>query len=149
MQQNSQKENTYQESEFDLIKLINNLLARKFLIFGLTGFITLLSIIYSLNLTPNYKVTTSITSPSDSSIININKLGLISETKESIFSNYLTTLSSQEFQKKVFEDGGYLTAINPENGPIDNAEEYIANFLSSINVEPPVSNISKTFLINP
>ena len=144
MQQYSQKENTYQESEFDLIKLINNLLARKLLIFGLTSFITLLSIIYSLNLTPNYKVTTSITSPSDRSIINLNKLELTSETKKSIFSDYLTTLSSQEFQIKVFDGGGYLTALNPENGPIDNVERYTANFLSSIIVEPPVTNISKT-----
>ena len=144
MQQYSQKEYTYQEPEFDLIMLINNLLARKLLIFGFTGFITLLSIIYSLNLTPIYKVTSLVTSPSDSSIINVNKLDLTSESKESILANYLTTLSSPEFQKKVFDDGGYLTALNLENLTKDNVEEYTSNFLSSIKIEPPVTNISKS-----
>ena len=143
MEQDSQKDN-YQEREFDLLRLINILLARKFLIFGLTGFITLLSIIYSLSLTPIYKVTTSITSPSNSAIMNINKLELTSETKKSIFADYLTTLSSQEFQKKVFDNGGYLTALNPENLPIGNEEKYISDFLSSIYIESPVTNISKT-----
>jgi LPS O-antigen subunit length determinant protein (WzzB/FepE family) len=102
MEQDSQKENTYQESEFDLLKLINNLLARKLLIFGLTSIITLLSIIYSLNLTPTYKVTSTFISTSDLSMINVNKLELTSKSKESIFSNFLTTLSSREFQKKSF-----------------------------------------------
>ena len=35
-------------------------------------------------------------------------------------SNYLAFLLSQEIQRKVFLDGGYLTALNPENEPIDN-----------------------------
>lgn len=144
MEQDRQNENAYQEREFDLLKLINILLARKFFIVGLTGFITMLSIIYLLNLEPNYKATTSIISPSNSSIIRLNKLELTNETKESIFANYLTTISSQVFQKKVFIDGGYLTTLNLENMPIVNTDEYIVNFLSSIQVEPPVKNISKT-----
>ena len=99
MQQNNQQIYPYQTDEIDLRKLFNSLLARKFFIFGLTGFVTLLAIIYALNLPPTYKVVSSFTSPSDSSILNINKLELttetkdsITETKDSIFTNFLTIM---------------------------------------------------------
>jgi uncharacterized protein involved in exopolysaccharide biosynthesis len=115
MQQSNQEPYPYQTDEIDLRKLINSLVAKKLFIFGLTGFVTLLAIIYALNLTPTYKAISSFISPSDSSIININKLELTIESKESVFTDYLTFLSSQEIQREVFLDGGYLTALNLEN----------------------------------
>ena len=74
MPQSKQEAHIYQEDEIDLRSLFNSLVARKLLIFGLTGFVTLLAIIYSNNLTPTYKTTSLFVSPNDSSIININKL---------------------------------------------------------------------------
>jgi LPS O-antigen subunit length determinant protein (WzzB/FepE family) len=141
MKQSNQNPYPYQTDEIDinLGKLFNSLIAKKLFIFGLTGFVTLLAIIYANNLTPTYKSSTAFKSPSENSIININKLGLIIESKNSIFSDYLVFLSSQELQKKVFLDGGYITVLNPENGPIDNVEEYANSFTSSIELEIPVT----------
>ncbi len=100
MQQDNQQTYPYQTDEIDLRKLFNSLLARKFFIFGFTSFITLIAIMYALNITPTYKTFSTFTSPSDSSIINLNKLPLTTETKKSVFSNFLTQLSSKEFQTK-------------------------------------------------
>ena len=102
MQQNNQESFDYQTDKIDLKKLYNSLLARKLLIFSLTGFVTLLAIIYALKITPTYKATSSFTSPNQFSILNLNRLDLADESKESVFSKYLTLLSSKEFQKKVF-----------------------------------------------
>ena len=137
MQQSNQKPYPYQPDEINLRNLINLVVAKKLFIFGLTGFLTLLAIIYVKNLTPTYKAMSSFITPSDSSIINLNKLELTNESKNSVFSNYLAFLSSQEIQRKVFLDGGYLTALNPENEPIDNVVKYADSFLRSIELEEP------------
>jgi LPS O-antigen subunit length determinant protein (WzzB/FepE family) len=140
MQGSNHESYPYQTDEIDLIKLFNSLLARKLLIVGLTGLVTLLAIIYALNLTPTYKATSSVTSPSDYSILYINKLPLTIENKNSVFSNFLSSLSSREFQTKIFLDGDYLTALNPEKEPIDDVIDYASDFLKSISIEqPPVT----------
>ncbi len=137
MQQDNQQTYPYQSDEIDLKKLFNSLVARKFFIFGLTGFLTLLAIITALIMTPTYKAVSSFTSPSDSSIINLNKLQLTTETKKSVFSNFLTEASSRELQTKVFLNGDYLTLFNPENDPIDDVPSFIADTLESLKLSPP------------
>ena len=135
--QQSNQESYPQTDEIDLRKFINSLVARKLLIFGFTAFVTLLAIIYALNLTPTYKTISSFTSPSDSSIINLNKLKLTNESKDSVFKSYLTHLSSKDLQTKIFLDGGYLTAFNPENNPIDDVNSFISSILDSVHLAPP------------
>ena len=140
MQQDNQQTYPYQTDEIDLKKLLNSLVARKYFIFGFTSFITLLAIITALNMTPVYKAVSLFTSPSDSSIININQLEITKETKEtkeSIFSKFLTEASSREFQIKVFLDGDYLTLFNPQNNPIDDVPSFIADTLESLKLSPP------------
>ena len=137
MQQENQELHPYQTEEIDLKKLLNSLVARKFFIFGLTVFVTLLGIIYVLNLTPTYRTISSFTSPNESSIININKLQLTEESKESVFSNFLTKVSSRKLQAKVFLDGGYLNSFNPENNSIDDATSFILKTLKSVKLSPP------------
>jgi chain length determinant protein (polysaccharide antigen chain regulator) len=138
MQQDNQEPYPYQTDEINRRELLNSLIARKFLILGLTAFITLLSVLYSFNLTPIYKASTSFTSPSDSSMFFLNKMTIMnSELKNSVFSQYLTSLSSRAFQRKVFIDGDYLAALNIKNEPIDDVDSYSAGFLNSINLSPP------------
>ena len=129
MQQSNQEINPYETDEIDLRKLFNSLVSRKLLIFGLTGFVTLLAIIYSLNLTPTYKTSSLFIPPSDSSIISINKLKLSSESKESVFSSFLSVLSSHDLKIEVFNDGGYLNLVNPENEPIDDVDGFISRYV--------------------
>ena len=107
MEQSKQEAQIYQEDEIDLRALFNSLVARRFLIAGLTGFVTVLAILYALNIAPTYKVISSFTSPSQSSVTIINKLNLTDKTKESIFSEFLTQLSSKELQKIAFVEGDF------------------------------------------
>jgi len=141
MPQSKQEAHIYQEDEIDLRSLFNSLVARRFLIAGLTSFVTVLAILYALNLAPTYKVISSFTSPSTISITTINKLQLANETKESIFSKFLTQLSSKELQKITFVEGDFLTLFNPDNSPIDDVDAFISGATGSIRVNSP--NITK------
>jgi LPS O-antigen subunit length determinant protein (WzzB/FepE family) len=137
MPQSKQEAHIYQEDEIDLRSLFNSLVARRFLIAGLTGFVTVLAILYALNIAPTYKAISSFTSPSQSSVTIINKLNLTAETKESIFSGFLTQLSSKELQKIAFVEGDFLTLFNKDNSPIDDVDAFISSAIGSVRVNSP------------
>ena len=137
MKQSQQEVHSYQEDEIDLRALFNSLVARRFLIAGLTGFVTVLAILYALNIAPTYKAISSFTSPSQSSVTIINKLNLTAETKESIFSGFLTQLSSKELQKIAFVEGDFLTLFNKDNSPIDDVDAFISSAIGSVRVNSP------------
>ena len=143
MNQSKQEEQIHQEEEIDLRALVYTLFEKKFLIAGLTGFVTVLAILYALNLAPTYKVSSSFTSPSSISITIINKLKLSDqtkeseETKESVFSKFLTQLSSIDLQKKAFVEGDFLTLFNPDNSPIDDVDAFIFKAIQSVRINSP------------
>jgi len=137
MEKEKQEAHIYQEDEIDLIALFNSLVARRFLIAGLTGFVTVLAILYALNLAPTYKASSSFTSPSEMSVTTINKLHLVNDTKESIFSKFLTQLSSKDLQKIAFVEGDFLTLFNPDNSPIDDVDKFIAGSIKSVRLNSP------------
>ena len=137
MQQSNKEIYRSQTDDIDLRALFNSLVVRKFLIAGLTGFVTVLAILYALNLTPTYQVSSSFTSPSTASIATINKLDLTEETKESVFSAFLTQLSSKGFQKIAFVEGDYLTQFNADNAPIDDVDVFITGTVKSVKVKGP------------
>jgi chain length determinant protein (polysaccharide antigen chain regulator) len=140
MQQSDQEIYPYQTDEIDLRALFNSLMARKFLIAGLTGFVTVVAILYALNIAPTYLVTSSFTSPNESSVISINKLGMTKETKESVFSSFLTQLSSKDLQRELFVEGDYVTQFNADNAPIDDVDGFISNTIKSVEVRSPNLN---------
>jgi len=137
MPQSKQEIQSYQEDEFDPRALFNSLLAKRFLIAGLTSFLTILAILYAFNLTPTYKATSSFTSPSSISIININKLNITTETKDSVFSKFLTQLSSKDLQKQVFIEGDFLTIFNLDKKPIGDIDEFFNKITKSLKVNSP------------
>ena len=137
MQQSNQEIYPYQTDEIDLRALFNSLVARKFLIAGLTGFVTVVAILYALILTPTYQVASSFTSPNQSSVISVNKLGVTAETRESVFSLFLTKLSSRSLQREHFVKGDYLTKFNANNAPIDNVDGFIDDTIESVQVHSP------------
>jgi len=137
MQQSDQEIYPYQTDEIDLRALFNSLVARKFLIAGLTGFVTVVAILYALILTPTYQVASSFTSPNQSSVISVNKLGVTAETRESVFSLFLTKLSSRSLQREHFVKGDYLTKFNANNAPIDNVDGFIDDTIESVQVHSP------------
>jgi len=137
MEQSKQEVQYYQEDEVDLRALFNSLVARRFLIAGLTVFVTVLAILYTSTLTPTYKAISSFTSPSSISVTTLSKLYLSTETKDSIFSKFLTNLSSKELQKIAFVEGGFLTLFNPDNNPIDDVDTFISGAINSVKINSP------------
>jgi len=136
VQQNKQ-EVSIQEDVIDLRSLFYILVAKRFLIAGLTGFVTILAILYALIQTPTYQVSSSFTSPSEMSVTTINKLNLSTETKESVFSKFLIQLSSKELQKIAFVEGDFLTLFNPDNSSIDDVDAFISGAIESVRINSP------------
>jgi LPS O-antigen subunit length determinant protein (WzzB/FepE family) len=138
MQNNITEQNYYQEDEIDLKQLFRSLAERKWFIFRFTGLITTLAIAYALFITPTYQVSTSFLSPSASSVLQLNKIKLTSETSETsetIYRKFLNKVMSGQFQRKIFDENNYLTKLNPENKPIKNLEGFFAGFSKSITLE--------------
>jgi LPS O-antigen subunit length determinant protein (WzzB/FepE family) len=135
MQQTPVEQNYYQEDEIDLKQLFRSLADRNRFIFGFTGFITVLAIAYALSIAPTYKATTSFLSPNESSVIQLNRIKLTSETSETIYRKFLNKVMSSQFQRKIFDENAYLSKLNPDNKPIKNLEDFFAEFSKNINLE--------------
>ena len=133
--QNSPEQNYYQEDEIDLKQLFRSLADRKWFIFGFTSFITILAMAYALSIPPTYKAHVSFLAPSQSSVLQLNKIKLTSETSETIYRKFLNKAMSSQFQRKIFDKNDYLSKLNPENKPIENLEAFFADFSKSINLE--------------
>jgi len=87
---------------------------------------------------PTYKASTSFLSPSTSSVLQLNKIKLTSETSETsetIYRKFLNKVMSSQFQRKIFDENDYLAKLNLENKPIENLEDFFAEFSKSINLE--------------
>jgi len=137
MEQSQQEVQNYQEDGINLRELVFSLMERKFFIIGLTAFLTILAIQYARTLVPIYQATSSFTSPSTISMTTINKLDLTTRTKDSIFSEFLTLLSSKDLQKLAFIKGDFLNLFNSDNRAIDDTGEFISKVTSSIRVNSP------------
>jgi len=85
-----------------------------------------------LSIPPTYKANISFLSPSESSVIQLNKIKLTSET---IYRRFLNKMMSSQFQRKIFDENDYLSKLNPENKLIENIEDFFAEFSKSINLE--------------
>ena len=134
MKQGEKNLPSYQDNEGDLRMIWNSVIEGKFLIFGLTIFVTILALLYSINISTKYQATSVITKTSDISLNGINKLIYVTETKESILSNFLTILSNQSFQKDIFLEYGFLSQFNETNKPIVNVDDFVDDVLKLITV---------------
>ena len=143
MQQRTHEEQIYQDDKIDLRVIFNSLVAKKFLILGLTAFITALAALNTTIFTPTYQAKISFSSASSSSLININKLIYTKETKNSIFTNFLTLLSSPYLQKEVFIENDFLTLLNKDNKPIENANDFFEGFINSFTITNPKLNLEE------
>jgi hypothetical protein len=125
MSQSKNKQSLDQLTQNDIIKIVRSLKEFRLFIFGLTGIVTLLAILYLLNLpAPQYKAETSFVSPNESSMVSLNNVIDHFEgdrwkavSKDEIFASFLKNLSIKELQKKVFYDNDYVAILNLENQP--------------------------------
>ena len=147
MQQSNQETYYDQADEIDLRKLAKSLKERRWFIFGFTGFVTLLAIVYVLLLPPpsiSYIATTSFTKPSKSSF-SLNNDKIPSVTRESIYSSFLDNIIIESLQKKVFTEGDYLSRLNKQNELVGDVDENISGFLNSASLE--INGALSTFSI--
>ena len=134
MQQNMNESHYYKESEIDPRHLAKLLKEQSRFIFSFTGIITLIAIAYVLvqvTLPVQYRVETSFLKPSESTVLKLNKFQLLSETKDSVYTRFLSLVNSNSFQKSVFLDGDYLNKLNETNEPIDDVDDYVSGMINS------------------
>jgi len=148
MKQSKQEAQIYQEDEIDLRALALSLIERKFIIIGLTAFITALAVVYTNTFTLAYQANISFLTPSSKSLTNLNKLIYTEETKNSVLASFLTIVSSQEFQKEVFIEDDFLTKFNKDNRPIDDVNGFIEDAINSITIERPKKIEEEVFYLN-
>ena len=125
----------YQNDEIDLRELLVSIASRKKFIIGFSAIVTVLAILYALSITPTYKACISFLSPSQSSVIELNKIKLSSETGGTVYRKFLNKFMSREFQRKVFDENDYLAKLNPKNEPIDNLDSFFYEFSKSLNLQ--------------
>jgi len=126
MQKNTPEQNYYQEDEIDLKQLFRSLADRKWFIFGFTGAVTILAILYALRVTPTYQASISFLAPADESITLLNKTKLTKYTKQGVYEKFLNSYNSRRFHREVFNSKDYLPKFNINNDPIDNLDTYFA-----------------------
>ena len=126
------------EGKINLRELLNNFLEKKFLIAGLTIFISAIVMIFLLNLPAKNQSINSFTLPSDASISTINKLNISTEIKASFFSKFLKLLLSKDFQRQVFIEGDFLTKLNKDNNSNFKNDEFTIQAINSIRISGPV-----------
>ena len=145
MKVNNQEEATYYDTEIDLKKVIKSLFKRKLFIAGLTSFVTLLSILYVLNLSSTYSSTASFRSTIENSVISLNRLEFVDETKRSLLKKFMNNLTSLDLKIEVFfNDSDYLEVLNDDNYfNLDNSQKRAAalSFVNSIEVFSPFDSM--------
>ena len=137
---NNQTISEYQEDEIDLKQLFRSLADRKWFIFGFTSFITVLAVAYAVSIPPTYKANISFLSPNQSSVLQLNKTKLSSETSETIYRQFLNNLISSKSQNETFVKNNYLNRLNFNNELIADINGYIGSFTQSIQIESVVKS---------
>jgi len=132
---NNNNSKQYVNDEIDLRKIFKLFKERSRFILSFTGVITLITIVYVLfSTTPptQYKFEISFLKPSAISVINLNDDGLLNESDDSIFSVFLTNISSKSLQKEVFINGGYAEKLSKGGKSI--VDEDINQFVKKISL---------------
>ena len=140
---NNQTISEYQEDEIDFKQLFRSLADRKWFIFGFTSFITVLAVAYAVSIPPTYKANISFLSPNQSSVLQLNKTKLSSETSETIYRQFLNNLISSKSQNETFVKNNYLNRLNFNNELIADINGYIGSFTQSIQIESVVKSKKK------
>jgi len=129
------EQNYYQEDEIDLKQLFRSLADRKWFIFGFTGFITAIAVIYAFKVTPTYESHISFLAPSETSVLEINKAKLNTHTSQTIYRTFLNNFLSKEFQRDVFINNDYISKLVVENKSDINIDEIFSGFVNSISLK--------------
>ena len=124
----------YQDDEINLADIFAVLLNKAKFIIAVTVSIAVISIIFVFSLSPTYSVSSSFLSPNQSSIIELNKSGILAETNDSVYRQFINNILSSKVQRQVFDKGNYLGKLNTDNAPIDDVSVFFGGFVESIQI---------------
>ena len=96
------------KDEISLIDLLDILYRKKFFILFFTFIFTLIAISYSLWVTPTYTIKAGLLPPKGTITPEWLPKGLITETNESIYKQFLTQIKSYKYQQEVFDKGSFF-----------------------------------------
>jgi capsular polysaccharide biosynthesis protein len=139
------------EDEVSLIEILGILIRQKNLIFASIAILTLLSIGYVLMgmPAPTYQTTTSFLlsqrALSPKPIPNKN-LKELTELKKSLYQKFLAKIQSYNFQKTVFDDGGFLKRFVGDAHDSTKPERVMLGIHNSITLKESSSNKKSAFL---
>jgi LPS O-antigen subunit length determinant protein (WzzB/FepE family) len=133
---NEDNSGRYYDEKIDLKQLFKSFKEGSRFIFGFTGIVTLITIVYLLFFSPpsQYNVEASFLEPTEISIIRLNQYSEKAFLAETVYTKFLTTLNSSVFQRGVFDDDGYLKRLQKEGESIVDVDKYIANFIRTISL---------------
>jgi LPS O-antigen subunit length determinant protein (WzzB/FepE family) len=120
------------EEVMGFVDFIRVLIRKKNLVFLITAISILLSVGYSLWVTPVYKVRIGFLPPQKIILPKSLPVGATKETKTSLYKKFLGQLQSFNHRKKVFESGNFIEKFKDTNQRPTKPEELLLTLNSSI-----------------
>ena len=154
MKQSHHNEVFDQEDEILLKDALLFLFNSKWIIFGITSLITMISIFYVMSITPIYEAAVSVYPPSSLSVSKINNARFKHDailptkekdiSKEELYEMVLYKLNSNSFKEKVFTSNNYLDKINLNN---DSGNFSTLDFVDKVKNKGKGDNKTTTFVL--
>ena len=133
------------EEGMGFVDFIRVLIRKKNLVFLITAISILLSVGYSLWVTPVYKVRIGFLPPQKIILPKSLPVGAMKETNTSLYKKFLGQLQSFNHRKKVFESGNFIEKFTDTNQSPTKPEELLLTLNSSINLQQNILDKNKPF----
>jgi hypothetical protein len=129
------------EDEIDLRKTFFSLKKYRKFIFSFVAVPTFIAFIFWMTFEKPpqiYKSQTNFVPPFELSIVNVNRVGLINVSRESVFNVFLTMITSESLQEKVFLEGDFFSKLNINFESVSDQKLAIKKFTSKLILEEAV-----------
>jgi LPS O-antigen subunit length determinant protein (WzzB/FepE family) len=122
------------KDEIRLIDILDFLVSNKFLIFSIISIFTLSSIIYSFSVTPVYKTTISFLPSHEHHTSEPHIKEILNNIRQSLFKKFIDQLKSADLQKRVADNGNFLSRFLLKPGDTPNPDGQLAKIHRSITI---------------
>ena len=121
------------EGEINLIELLRILVGRKIFICGLTLFVTILAVVYTLYTPPIYLAKIQLKAPPESSVVKLKHLmGIAILEKQQVYTAFLNNVFSGEIQKETFVSKKYFDRFKFKNKNIPESDGFFNSFVKTL-----------------
>jgi LPS O-antigen subunit length determinant protein (WzzB/FepE family) len=121
------------EGEINLIELLRIFVGRKIFICGLTLFVTILAVVYTLYTPPIYLAKIQLKAPPESSVLKLKHLmGIDILEKQQVYTAFLDNVFSGKIQKETFVSKKYFDRFKFKNKNIPESDIFFNSFVKTI-----------------